>query len=443
MSVWDWNTYEARKPRVCFQPPHPSPWIQVAAMPATSSHAEAARAKYGVGGVTMVDINLLGTHPENRGQLGLSSFHAHRVVSSIMTDGFSRHRYRDATVVRVPPEGLAQFRKFNADLSAADDKLAPFNDGMRFALLSKNHLVAALKLLRNGTVVLHESTELIRADKGDSQLKNALEEGVACEMMSEALWHDVEAVKALIAEDNLNASVEMSTNEMEILSFMSSELQAMAEDMSPKERFACIMEKARSRFGNQAFKDSDLLHLHNFAVRIPRSLCKRLCELHFATIPASALRCKAIDFDLIAKIDTESAHCKVALVVSLYFGAANEAGSKSRRGVTGLAAVVKGINGDVLRYLDEHPDVLQTAETFLKATLKHYRVDGTPPLIKALLNCRARLYYRMGRTCCGPLAFSSICRYVRAYVRTRFVRLYTCASVFFFSVLVEFLWRLH
>ena len=124
-----------------------------------------------------MDISLLGTHPENRGQLGISSFHAHRVASSIMTDGFSRHRYRDATVVRVPEEGMAHFRKFNSDLSAADDKLPPFSPNMRYALLTKNHLVAALKLLQLGTVVLHESTDLIRADAADMQLKLAMDEG--------------------------------------------------------------------------------------------------------------------------------------------------------------------------------------------------------------------------------------------------------------------------
>lgn len=262
-------------------------------MPPTSSKAEAARAKFGTGGVQILDLALLGTHPENRGQLGVSSFHAHRVAHSIHTDGLSKQRYRDCTVVKVPDHAIAAFRKFNEDLANNDEKLPPFAPSMRFALLTKNHFVAALKLFRLGTVIFHDSSEVIRPSPQDAQLRRHLQEGVCCEVLSEDLWEDKEAIQALIAEDNLNAAVEMSTNEVEILAFMSQEIAAAPSSMGAKERFEMILNKARGRFGGQSFREVDLLHLHNFAVRVPRQLVQNLCELHFALVPASSLRCKA------------------------------------------------------------------------------------------------------------------------------------------------------
>lgn len=262
-------------------------------MPPTSSKAEAARAKFGTGGVQILDLALLGTHPENRGQLGVSSFHAHRVAHSIHTDGLSKQRYRDCTVVKVPDHAIAAFRKFNEDLANNDEKLPPFAPSMRFALLTKNHFVAALKLFRLGTVIFHESSEVIRPSPQDAQLRRHLQEGVCCEVLSEDLWEDKESIQALIAEDNLNAAVEMSTNEVEILAFMSQEIAAAPSTMGAKERFEMILTKARGRFGGQSFREVDLLHLHNFAVRVPRQLVQNLCELHFALVPASSLRCKA------------------------------------------------------------------------------------------------------------------------------------------------------
>ena len=114
------------------------------AMP-TSTVAERSRATYTVGHVEVIELDALETHPMNRGGLGVSSFHAERIARSIITDGFSRHRYRDATVVMVPTNHVAEFRKYNADMAAGDPRLPPSSGKARFALLGKNHLVMASK----------------------------------------------------------------------------------------------------------------------------------------------------------------------------------------------------------------------------------------------------------------------------------------------------------
>ena len=84
-----------------------------------------------------IPLDLLGTVPWNRGSLGVSSHHAHEVAQSIMSDGFSRQRHRDATVARVPDKALANFRRFNREMCEGDPLLPPFSPNMKFAALTK------------------------------------------------------------------------------------------------------------------------------------------------------------------------------------------------------------------------------------------------------------------------------------------------------------------
>ena len=107
-------------------------------MVSTASVAEAARAKWTLGGgVQTIAVDLIGTVPWNRGRLGVSSHHVHEVARSILVDGFSRQRYRDAIVVRVPDDALAEFRRFNREMCEGDPQLPPFSPTMKYAALTK------------------------------------------------------------------------------------------------------------------------------------------------------------------------------------------------------------------------------------------------------------------------------------------------------------------
>ena len=397
--------------------------VMAAAPVPTSSIAEAARARYSVGHIEKIALDALGTHPQNRGGLGVSAFHAERVARSIIMDGFSRHRYRDATVVMVPASEATSFRKYNEDMAAGDAKLPPASGSARFALLGKNHLVTALKMLRIGSFVMSGTGDPIMPPPNDAALGMALKEGIYCDVLGEALWHDTEAIAALLAEDNLNASVEMGTNEVEILEFMGDELAAKSGAPSAKSRFEEIAAKARGRFGCTAFSETDFLHLHNFAIRIPRQLLRNLGEMHFALVPASTLRCKATEFDYVARLDKSITFTKIALILSLYLGgAAGEAPGARRTAVGGVATVCKGINPAVLKAFEQQPEILQTAELAIKTMLKHYPCSNSSVQVKKLLECRARLYYRCGRLAQNwPLSAFEIKKSLAA-IETKYVK---------------------
>ena len=99
--------------------------------------ADAARAKWSSGTLQVVQLELLGIAPWNRGRLGVSTHHVADVVGSIRDDGLSRNRYRDVVAIRAPDKELAAFRAFNKELLEGDGGLPPFSDQMRYACLTK------------------------------------------------------------------------------------------------------------------------------------------------------------------------------------------------------------------------------------------------------------------------------------------------------------------
>ena len=178
---------------------------------------EQARARYSHGGIQFIRVELLGTAPCNRSGLGVSGFHVHEVVASLKTDGLSRRRYRDATVVKVPASQLDAFREFNKRMCENDDLLPAFAPDMRYTLLTQNQFVHALKLLASGTHMLHGTREPIKPNPADKQLEHHLAEGVACEVMREELWADDEGMQAMVGEDNMDAATDVAASEIEVL----------------------------------------------------------------------------------------------------------------------------------------------------------------------------------------------------------------------------------
>ena len=65
--------------------------------------------------------------------------------------------------------------------------------------------------------------------------------------------------------------------------------------------------------------------------------------------------------------------------------------------VSTVAQICSGISKQVLEKIARSPECLKTSETFLKAVLRHYKLNATVPNKQLLLHTRAKLYYRMGR----------------------------------------------
>ena len=62
-----------------------------------------------------------------------------------------------------------------------------------------------------------------------------------------------------------------------------------------------------------------------------------------------------------------------------------------------MARVCSGVKKDALDALRTKPEMLTTSESFLKSTLRHYKLQMDGASMQLILHARAKLYYRVGR----------------------------------------------
>ena len=97
----------------------------------------------------------------------------------------------------------------------------------------------------------------------------------------------------------MNSALDMPCNEMEVLGFISKQIaDTPACRLKPED----IIATAVSQFGNKAFNEADLKCFYNFALMVPSSLVRNLCQLHFSMVPAAKLRCPPKVFNTVATI---------------------------------------------------------------------------------------------------------------------------------------------
>lgn len=91
---------------------------------------------------------------------------------------------------------------------------------------------------------------------------------------------------------------------------------------------------------------------------------------------------------------THACNSEVALLIAVYLGAS--AGSTATQGQS-IATLCSNIKKDILDELAACPEILKSSESFLKAVLRHYKVDVENAVQHPLLSARAKMYYRVGR----------------------------------------------
>ena len=81
----------------------------------------------------------------------------------------------------------------------------------------------ALKVYASSSMTLHSSStqacpqEPLRPDPRDKKLAEVLSQGILCQVLDEEAYvGDKAGMSAIITEDNLNASIDMATGEMEV-----------------------------------------------------------------------------------------------------------------------------------------------------------------------------------------------------------------------------------
>ena len=179
-------------------------------------------------------------------------------------------------LIEIPEEELPEIRKANKERALTDDLMPRCSENIVYVCAGKTHFVHAQKLAKDGSRTLFNQGEVkIRWKDDDTEGATILEQGQVCAIYSSKLLQDEEAMNALCAEDNLNASVQWAEDEMQAFGRVD-QIVRRSGTANAQEIFAILQCS-----GLGQFTDTDWREL--IALRIYRlRLCRRppCCHKH-------------------------------------------------------------------------------------------------------------------------------------------------------------------
>ena len=271
-------------------------------------------------GELRIPLDQIGFWPGNRGGFGLSAAHAHEVVWDCVANKVKRQRYHHVDLVEIHPDQRAKIQEANK--RKADDPLMPqCPSDIKFACMSKTHLVHGLKLAKDGgRTIMNEGNIPIKLQEDDSEGALILSQGPVCAIYDSSLLEDEAAARALASEDNLNASVAMEEDEMQAFGRVSVVFERMVQDSQNGTHApvtpAQILDHIRQS-GTGQFSTEEWVHLISLRSTLSVAHAQVLQTCQFEAC-ASRVRVRASDFGLTAKLDPRASWAKVGVILFQY-----------------------------------------------------------------------------------------------------------------------------
>ena len=170
-------------------------------------------------GSVRLPLDKLGFLEENRGGLGISPHPVHEVVWDCCTNGIKLNRYGAVDVVKIPVNKLEAVRKVNCEGCEENELMPPYSHSIEYGCLTKTHFVHALKLGKQGGRTVFNMGKLhIKWSRRDVEAQEINTQGVLCAIYDEEILDDSAALSGVMADDNLNASVQMREDETQAYS---------------------------------------------------------------------------------------------------------------------------------------------------------------------------------------------------------------------------------
>ena len=259
----------------------------------------------------------LGFHPNNRGQLGISSTHVHEVAWSCF-GGIKLYRYKQVDVVRVPESALKEFRDANEKKCTADALMPKFSPTMKLAIATKTHFVHANKLRADGsrTLMNDNKTPIVgKTNDEGSEERKILEEGVLCSVYSAKLWDDPAALDALMAADNDDADVEMGEDEIQALGRVETAVRALEAEGKKLSTDDVLTQMQRVGLRNYSVEQTRAFI--DFRLALTEPIAKAFRTLVFASV-TGRVSVQPADYKAIAGLDVRAMWSKVGILISHY-----------------------------------------------------------------------------------------------------------------------------
>ena len=168
-------------------------------------------------GQCRIELKHIGFWPGNRGGLGINSHHVHEVANDVMANRTSLSRYQCVDIVEIPADMREQIHKVNRRKCESDPFMPRFSADIKYVCATKTHFVHAQKLAQEGGHALYNQGAggSLKWKPEDTEGALILEKGPICVIYSSDLLNDVDALTALMGEDNANADIQWGEDEMQ------------------------------------------------------------------------------------------------------------------------------------------------------------------------------------------------------------------------------------
>ena len=331
-------------------------------------------------GKLRIPLDQIGFLPENRGGVGIIPNHVHEVAWDICGNGTKIARYVQVEVVEIPAHRLADVLARNKQMCEGSKLMPQFSPNMKFGTLGKSHFLHAQKLGKEGGhFVMGEGKLRIRWQEGDSEGHEIMEKGPICVVYDAKLLDDHEALSSIMSDDNLNATIQLSEDEMQAFGRVDALCDVMALSQSKGDApLDCmtVLERVRAS-GLGVFTEQDWLSFIILRSKLPPNVAKLFIACQFQAAAGRA-RVKPADFGLVGKLDSRFSWVKVAIILWQYV---STVGANAMTGPSGSSSLTfagrvdhyaKKLNPNCLKDLEQDVAFLWKIENYIRESFKHY-----------------------------------------------------------------------
>ena len=334
----------------------------------------------------------------NRGGIGASGHHVHEVAHDIVTNKTKLNRYSHCKLVKIPDESLSRIREANK-LKCQHDALMPqFSDDITYVCVTKTHFIHALKLVKDGGRKLFDKLTPIVLKDDDTEGAMIMEHGPVCQIYTQGLLQDKDAITALASDDNLNAVVQWSEDEMQSFgrgSDMFERLTNTSGQTTIEKLIANLQTVGMGQFTREDWTDFLSLRV---SLPLQHAIVLQHCQFNAC---AGRVRVRPCDFGQAALLDARAPWAKIAIMLCQYISMLDDkADSISAYTFSGRKEIfAPKLKKPVVHELVVEQEFVRNMSTFINEMCILYAspTQGSPNQVNDLLTARGEWLSHCGR----------------------------------------------
>ena len=249
----------------------------------------------------------------------------------VEVEGFSSMRYKFA-IATEPSESdpLASTKRTQAEVADSSGMLAMVDNRSKNGFLTKNHLLLALLVLKDGRILKdHDIASVWKVPQKDGkthkELHEVLERGLNVLLLDKSIWdHETpEDIQLIIDADNEDQISCLPDHEIHLFERIrkkcdkeDQKCKDRSEVINPKTLFAIVYADLKTTAGSYGKKDCT--SVYNLAVTLTGPFGDFVVRFHFQFVNPSVLKVKPEVYGYVAALGDKLPWVKIALMLYCY-----------------------------------------------------------------------------------------------------------------------------